>query len=260
MAIPSWVKYVGVVATIGAIVYGSSQALGPGGVKEGIENAISYVEAQGDNAMYFYLFFTFVGVVCLIPTTPMEFAGGFLFSAGYGMWTTWFMTSVAKLIANIISVMIARYLVKDWVLNNIISKFDLMKMVRDAVKEEPYKMAFLVRGSMLPLFAKNYGLGVLDIGYLPIAICSCIFTPFYAFQNIYFGSSCKDLKEVFSPKKKGAEGGSWVDTFKSTAPIMFNVLLVIFLVRAIKGQIKKQKAQIEQQLKEKENNEGKKKS
>lgn len=209
--------------------------------------------------MSWYLFLTFFGVVCLIPTTPMEFAGGFLFSARYGMWMTWIMTSSAKLAANIISVMIARYLVKDWVLRNVVSKFSLMQMVQSAVKDEPFKMAFLVRGSMLPLFVKNYGLGVMDIGYLHIAICSLIFTPFYAFQNIYVGSSCKDLKEVFAPKsKKGAGDASWIDTFKSVAPIVFNVMLVIFLVKAIKGQIKKQKAQIEAELAEKEGNEKKK--
>merc|ERR1712070_581945 len=102
---------------------------------------------------------------------------------------------------------------------------------------------------------KNYGLGVLDIGYVPIALCSCIFTPFYALQNIYFGSLCQDLKDVFSPKKGGGEK-TWVDTAKTIMPIVFNVLLVVFLMRAVKAQMKKQKEKIEADVKAKEGKKG----
>lgn len=252
MAMPSWFKNIAILGVVAAVGYGLTQASGGSKLKEGVEAAVLFVEAQGDNAMYFYLAFTLVGVVCLIPTTPMEFAGGFLFSATYGMWTTWLMTSGAKLVANIISVYIARHVVRDWVTRTFVEKSELLSMVAKAVKEEPLKMAFLVRGSMVPLCVKNYGLGVLDIGYLPIAMCSCIFTPFYAFQNIYLGSICQDLKEVFAPKKKGVDAGSWTDTIKTTAPIVFNVMLVIFLVKAVKAQIRKQKDAIQADLKKKQ--------
>merc|ERR1712185_470401 len=107
---------------------------------------------------------------------------------------------------------------------------------------------------MVPLAVKNYGLGVMDIDYLPIACCSAIFTNFYAMQNIYMGSTLQNLKDVFSPKKAGAGGANadWTQTAKKLMPIVFNVVLVIFLVKAIKGQIKKQKAAIEKDLKAKE--------
>eukprot|EP00747_Dinoflagellata_sp_TGD_P074143 gnl/TRDRNA2_/TRDRNA2_158203_c0_seq2.p1 gnl/TRDRNA2_/TRDRNA2_158203_c0~~gnl/TRDRNA2_/TRDRNA2_158203_c0_seq2.p1 ORF type:complete len:229 (+),score=65.81 gnl/TRDRNA2_/TRDRNA2_158203_c0_seq2:87-773(+) len=221
-----------------------------GSFTELMESAIAYVEAQGDNAIYVYLFFTFVGVVALVPTTPMEFAGGFLFSAKYGMWTTWLLTSFAKLCANVVSVWAARNVFKDWVNRTLVAKSELLTMVSLAVKEEPFKMAFLVRGSMVPLCVKNYGLGVLDIGYFPIACCSLIFTPFYAFQNIYLGASFSDLKEVFMPKKNTGEAAGWQDTIKGVLPIVFNVFLVLFLVKAVKGQMKKQKEKIAERLKE----------
>lgn len=240
-------KTIGILVLVVALLYGASTQIN---FKDAMTATIAFVEAQGVMAMYWYLAVTFFGVICLIPTTPMEFAGGFLFSATWGMWTTWALTSVAKLIANVISVWIARNLVRDWVMKNFVEKSELMSMVATAVKEEPYKMAFLVRGSMVPLCVKNYGLGVLDLGYMPIALCSCIFTPFYAFQNIYVGSACQDLSEVFSPKKGGGEA-THMDTFKKLAPIAFNVGLVIFLVKAVKGQVKKQKDRIEQETKAK---------
>lgn len=210
-----------------------------------LESGVAYVEAQGDRGLYIYLFFTWCGVVCLVPTTPMELAGGFLFSPRYGMWQTLFMTSGAKLVANLISVLLARHVFKQWVFDNVITKFELLQMVSEAVKDEPWKMAFLVRGSMLPLAVKNYGLGVMEIAYTPIALNSCIFTTFYAFQNIYMGSLLVDLKDIFSPKKASAAPGDWLSTCKSMAPVAFNVLLVLFLVKAVKGQIKKAKDKME---------------
>merc|ERR1712039_236797 len=136
---------------------------------------------------------------------------------------------------------------------NFVEKSELLTMASKAVKEEPFKMAFLVRGSMVPLCVKNYGLGVLDIGYVPIAAASCIFTPFYAYQNIYFGSACQDLKEVFAPRKSASAAGDWKATAKSMMPIAFNVCLVLMLFRAVKHQIKKSRSAMEANLKSKVN-------
>merc|ERR1711920_1149287 len=132
-------------------------------------------------------------------------------------------TGAAKLCANVVSVLIARHLVKDMVMEKIVKKSELLSMVAEAVKDEPWKMAFLVRGSMVPLFVKNYGLGVMDIGYLPNLCCSMIFTNFYAAQNIYMGSTMKDLKEVFAPKQAAAGPKHWTAYAKSILPIIFNV-------------------------------------
>jgi len=199
-----------------------------------------------------YCAVTLVGVVCLVPTTPLELAGGFLFSPKYGVWNVLAFTGTSKLIANVISVLIARHFVKDWVMKNIVAKYDLLKMVALAVKDEPWKMVFLVRGSMVPLAVKNYGLGVMEVGYLPIACCSMIFTNFYAFQNIYMGAACQNLKEVFAPKKAAADtDGDWIAVVKKCLPIAFNVMLITLLVKAVMGQVRKQKTKIEEELKAK---------
>merc|ERR1719450_1360988 len=120
-------------------------------------------------------------------------------------------------------------------------------MVSEAVKEEPYKMAFLVRGSMAPIWVKNYGLGVLDLGYLPIACGACVFTPFYAFQNIYWGSACQDLKEVFSGRAGGGAEG-WPQVAKRVLPIAFNLLLVVALIRALRHQLRRSRERLEASL------------
>eukprot|EP00929_Paragymnodinium_shiwhaense_P012009 TRINITY_DN11853_c0_g1_i3.p1 TRINITY_DN11853_c0_g1~~TRINITY_DN11853_c0_g1_i3.p1 ORF type:complete len:113 (-),score=18.16 TRINITY_DN11853_c0_g1_i3:374-712(-) len=70
--------------------------------------------------------------------------------------------------------------------------------------------------------------------------------------NIYLGAACSDLKDVFAPKAKAPAGdGDWAGTLKAMLPVVFNVGLVIFLVKAVKAQIRKQKASMEKDLKDK---------
>lgn len=247
-----------VAVVVGVLVGGFVMAGGQSGMKQGMEAAIHYVEAAGNNGMYLYLAITTIGVIGVVPTTPMELAGGFLFSTKYGWWVVWLLTSLAKFVGNIVSVLIARHLIKDWVRKNVIDRFELLKLVESAVAEEPYKMAFLVRGSLIPLSVKNYGLGVMDVGLIPIALGSCVFTPFYGLQHIVIGSACKNLKEVFAPKHGSDGPASWVDSLKTMLPIAFNVMLIFFIVKAVKSQINKKKAAIEKELREKHGDDKKK--
>lgn len=110
-------------------------------------------------------------------------------------------------------------------------------------------MAFLVRGSYAPLSVKNYGLGALDIGYVPIMASSCIFSPFYAIQNIYMGGACKSLQEVFT-LKGGAQGG-WESALRKALPVLLNLVLVVFLIRAMKAQLRRSRQKMEAELKKK---------
>merc|ERR1712217_407597 len=154
-------------------------------------------------------------------------------------------------LANIGSVFFARHFMRDWVRKNVVEKFELLQLVEKAMSDEPYKMSFLVRGAMIPLGVKNYGLGVMEVGYIPIAAGSLIFTPVYGFRNIYLGSTCSDLAEIFNPKKATGPA-TWADIVKKSLPIVFNVLLVFFTIKICMDQIKKYREKIEKDLKEKE--------
>ena len=247
----SLVLQLGVAAVL---VFVFSRAYGYTGIgkllKDVMESAIFYIESS-EYAMMAYLAFTVVGVIALVPTTAMEFSGGFLFGPKYGLMGTLLFTCAAKFVANVIAVTLAKYVLRDWVRRSFVDRSELLSLVAEAAKDEPYKMAFLVRGSYAPLSVKNYGLGVLDIGYLPIMATSCIFSPFYAAQNIYMGSACKSLQEVFAPTKQNEAQASWMHAFKAALPVVLNLLLVLFLVRAIKAQLKKSRSAMEAKLKSK---------
>lgn len=252
----SWVFQIGAAALLVLLF---SRAYGYTGIgkymKNVMESAIFYIETS-EYAMMAYLAFTVVGVIALVPTTAMEFSGGFLFVPKYGLLGTLLFTCAAKFVANVIAITLAKYVLRDWVRRSFVDRSELLSLVAEAAKDEPYKMAFLVRGSYAPLSVKNYGLGVLDIGYLPIMATSCIFSPFYAAQNIYMGSACKSLQEVFAPTKQNQEVEvddftSWMHALKAAMPVVLNLLLVLFLIRAIKAQLKKSRSAMEAKLKSK---------
>jgi len=219
-------------------------------LKDVVKSAIQYIEAS-EYAMSVYMVFTVFGVIALVPTTAMEFSGGFLFVPAYGLLGTLLLTCAAKFVANVIAVTLAKYVMRDWVRRNFVDRSELLQMVSEAAKDEPFKMAFLVRGSYAPLSVKNYGLGVLDIGYLPIMVTSCIFSPFYAIQNIYMGSACKSLQEVFAPTQSTDTAPTWTGALKGALPVIFNLFLVLFMVRALKAQLKKSRNAMEAKLKSK---------
>merc|ERR1712070_308020 len=230
------------VASISVLAALGKQLLAGRTVRQAMEEAATFVEAQGESAVLWYCLFTCIGVVCLIPTTPMEVAGGFLFSPKYGALNVLAFTGASKLVANVISVLLARHVFRDFAMA-LVERSEWLSLVRDAINEEPFKMTMLVRGSMAPLSVKNYGLGVMDVPYHYIAFGSVIFSNFYAAQNIYVGASCQSLAEAFAPKK-GVKLEDSMAPLRKLAPMVFNLLLVFFLVKVIKAAMNKQQAKL----------------
>jgi uncharacterized membrane protein YdjX (TVP38/TMEM64 family) len=230
---------VAVLSMLGAIC---KHLLGNRSIVQAMEQAATFVEAQGETAVLWYCAFTTIGVVCLVPTTPMEVAGGFLLSPKYGTLNVLIVTGFAKLVASVISVLLARYVLRDFAMA-LVEKSEWLCLVRDAIQDEPFKMTMLVRGSMAPISVKNYGLGVMDVPFIYIIFGSIIFSNFYAAQNIYVGASCQNLAEAFAPKK-GVKLNDPMAPVRKLAPMLFNLLLVFFLAKAIKSAMNKQQAKL----------------
>jgi uncharacterized membrane protein YdjX (TVP38/TMEM64 family) len=146
----------------------------------------------------------------------------------------------------------ARHFFRDWVNEKIVAKNELLRLVRDGIKDEPYKLSFLIRGAMIPLGVKNYGLGVMEVGYLPIICGSLVFTPVYGFRNIYLGSGLSDMAEIFAPPKAGDGPVTLEARIKKMMPIICNVLLVVVTIKIFMNQINKQRKIEEDKLKSKQ--------
>mmetsp|Transcript_89380 Transcript_89380/g.163904 ORF Transcript_89380/g.163904 Transcript_89380/m.163904 type:complete len:367 (+) Transcript_89380:38-1138(+) len=190
-----------------------------------------------------YLLITFFGVIFLMSTTVMELMGGFLFTHKWGLFQVGAATCVAKLAANMVSVFVARKLLRNFVKRELLSRSVFLKTAAKAAKERPLQTAFLVRGSMAPLAVKNYGLGITDVPYRHIAGCSLIFTPFYAFQNLYLGNTARDFAALLQSETPAGSNTPW-----GVQGLVFNVVLVVAGLRIVRAQVRARTAEAEQEM------------
>jgi len=221
-----------------------------------IAAALEYIEKSGGLGFFLYHVGLFLQIVSPIPIpiTPWELAGGFLFKNTYGLAVTSFTVCMTKFAANLGTVWVARNFLKDKIMENVVKKNELLTLVSQGIEDEPYKLAFLIRGAMIPLSVKNYGLGVMEVGYLPIIAGSLIFTPVYGFRNLYIGHGMSDLAEVFSKPKAGEGPLTWQDTFRKMLPIFCNLFVVIVTIKIFMSAVAKQRKKVEEGLKDKKKN------
>jgi len=194
-----------------------------------------------------YLLSTFFGVIFLMSTTVMELMGGFLFAHKWGVFQVGVATCVAKLAANLVSVVVARNFLRD-LKRELLSRSMYLKTAAKAAKERPLQTAFLVRGSMAPLAIKNYGLGITDIPYGHILGCSLIFTPFYAFQNLYLGVTARDFATLV---QAGTNSAASTNTPWGWQGMIFNVVLVVAGLRVVRAQVAAVTAEAEHEMTQK---------
>ena len=196
-----------------------------------------------------YLLAVFAGVLLLIPSTPIETLGGVLYAkpeydatalqptcvAIIGQQTAtcdvlelWILSSLAKLSANVFSVLIARHFARDFVERHVFPRYSILRAASDIAEEEPLKTTLLIRGSMVPLAVKNYGCGVLNVPYWCIALGSLVFGPLYGFQNFLMATEARRLGE-----DSVTAAGSGVGGGKSMETMMFGYLVQLVVVMAI---------------------------
>lgn len=204
-----------------------------------------------------YLLTVFVGVLLLVPSTPIETLGGLLYAnplydvtgiqaacvsligtqtATCDMLELWLLGSFAKLSANVFSVLIARHLARSLVERHLLPRYPILQAASTLAEEEPLKTTLLIRGSVVPLAVKNYGCGVLKVPYWCIALGSLVFGPLYGFQNFLLGAEARRLGED-SVEATGVGSG------KKSAEMMVlgclvQFVVVIAVVKRIQGKIR----------------------
>ena len=133
----------------------------------------------------------------MLPSTPVEVVAGFLYGLRWG-----FALAVAgKLAGNVVSVLLARFVLRGWIERTVLPRSPLLAAVSGAAAENGFRAALLVRASMVPLSVKNYGLGILPISLADIAKASMICGPSFALQHVYVGAAASSILEATSSEK-----------------------------------------------------------
>ncbi len=208
-----------------------------------------------------YLLAVFAGVLLLIPSTPIETLGGVLYAkpehdvtalqsacvAIIGQQTAtcdvlelWILSSLAKLFANIFSVLIARHFARGFVERHVFPRYSILQAASEIAEEEPLKTTLLIRGSMVPLAVKNYGCGVLNVPYWCIALGSLVFGPLYGFQNFLMAAEARRLGEDSVTAAGSGVGAKSVEAMM--LGYLVQLLVVMAIVQRVQARIKRMAA------------------
>ena len=157
----------------------------------------AWVQSTGTFGVVVYTLFLACAVVVGAPCTVLEILPGLLFG-----WPVGFAVAmVGKFTGSTISVMLAKTLLKDYVLNTIIPKYKVLQIMAAVVQRNGFVAVLLFRGVvMAPLAVKNYGLGAIGVSTPSLLAAAFITNLPYSLWWSYCGSTAKDVVDILDGK------------------------------------------------------------
>lgn len=164
-----------------------------GGAKSVLHTFGEWIEKNrliGDLA---YVVVYIASFVAMVPSTPMELLGAYVFGFGHA-----FLILVAsKPLAYIITFMIGRFVELDRCSASLQQHARLLAALEIGMAGDPrakYQIVFLVCLSFLPAGVKTFGMAAIS-AVTPCLLLGCSFLASlpYTFANAWIGSSAKDL-------------------------------------------------------------------
>mmetsp|Transcript_13226 Transcript_13226/g.30945 ORF Transcript_13226/g.30945 Transcript_13226/m.30945 type:complete len:488 (+) Transcript_13226:80-1543(+) len=138
--------------------------------------------------------------VCMLPSSPIEMAGGAIFGFNPGL----LLCIVGKQVGNAIAFQLARSLSRDLVKKHVTPQSRLMQQAEKMANVAPWKTCFCVRAAPVPLVIKNYGLAVLGVPFTHAMAASLVCGPLYSVKNVWMGSTAISIAEVLNGQISGA--------------------------------------------------------
>lgn len=165
-----------------------------------VNNVISlcdWAQNTGVTGMVVYSVFLGFAVVIALPCTPLEMIPGFLFGFKYGA----LVALAGKNLGNLASVILAKTVMQKYVLENIIPKYHVLKVMNLVAKKKGLLAVLLFRGFVYaPMMVKNYGLGAMGIPVYQLTIASIVTGTPYGVWWAYLGSSAKSVVDILDGK------------------------------------------------------------
>ena len=121
------------------------------------------------------------------------------------------------------------------------------------MEEEPYKAITMIRFTLIPTFAKNYGLAALDAPISGIVVGNIVSGLFFGSVFCYMGQAAKSLSELVGAEEKTAmedaelladeeivkEANPLVQYASITAGLVFTLIAMVVIKRRVREEIAK---------------------
>lgn len=157
-------------------------------------------EALGYAGMFLYALFFVVATLVMVPTAPLEMAGGLLYAKREGLAIAIALAATAKLTSGAVAFLLGRTLLARVVEERVLPRFPIFRATSRAIRTEPFKMICLVRFAPIPTIAKSLGLAACGAPFLKFLIASAMFGVPWSILGVLAGSSLATFADIFDGK------------------------------------------------------------
>lgn len=167
-------------------------------------------------------------IVCCMPGPGfLMILNGFFF----GFWKGFALGFVGEFIAYLISVVLARTWLRVSIREWLTTHSTLRELVLICEQDPSGKFLVLVRFLMVPVWAKNYSIGLMELEWLKIALVCIPGMSFWVAKFSYIGYKSRQMAEAMS---KGDQG-KIMDNFSGLELVMVSVSVTVMILLTAMG-------------------------
>lgn len=199
-------------------------------LSEWLEQALTWIESNERIAWLVFGLVYIAAIVLLLPGSVFSLAAGYLF----GVWQGWAVVVVSATIGAILSLLIGRSLLREWVVKRArdMANFDHLD---NAVSNKGFLIVFLTRLSpAFPFSLINYVYGVTKIKLRDYAIATFFGIMPASLLYIYLGSTAKNLQDVLGGNIESSPAQQWLLYAGLLATLIVTVIITRIATKALR--------------------------
>lgn len=221
-------KYGILAAFVGAIAFLFTRDF----VLNGIVKMKDWFVSIGGAGVILYMIVFYLWALVFLPTSAIEVLGGFIFK-----WWGLLIVLTPKSLAAITSFYLARYSEQC---RTMLPEDSIILGLRDALRENPWKVNAMVRGAFMPFWLKNYGMGAIpETKVLHFVCCQLSLGFCLTFVSVYIGLTGDDLIAVLKHEKAFTPGQYVAFAVVGLFSMAF-IVVIFFYARKINKQLGEQ--------------------
>lgn len=172
-----------------------------------------------------------VGVLVLVPVSPIALLAGFLFGLAKGLLVIW----LAGLIASTLAFWIGRTLARPWVKQKLADKALLACIDREVVRRGFWVVLLTRLAFVLPFGPVSYSLGLSDIRFREYALGTNIGAiPSYLLV-VYLGTTASDVAQILAGEVKLGRHEMFLGSAGLALVLIFVVLIARLAARSLRA-------------------------
>jgi uncharacterized membrane protein YdjX (TVP38/TMEM64 family) len=165
-------------------------------IRDGVTSFLAWTEEHPGPGVFAFILVYLAATVLFVPGLILTLGAGFVFANAFGLGLGLLLGSLAVFVGAsagaIVSFLVARYILRDWVVRGLTKKYVIFAALDSALAEKGYRIMTLLRLSpIIPFNALNYVAGVTALGFLHYVLSLLAILPgtiLYVFLGASAGS------------------------------------------------------------------------